>query len=606
MMPLDCPSEVASIARASGETARDTGLVEWLETDGVGGYASGTLQAQAARRYHGLLVAPLPGTTRRHVFLSGFGEQRHDVSREVRMVRGRHAVLVRFECQQAATLELRPRLPYREADALTIQNDVLDPEAHPIERGIRCRPYAALPELSLTCSREFAFQAEPDWRLGVRFRLDEARGYGGHEDQFSPGVLRVDLPAGGAVVLAATTGAAIGDPAAAWETEEARRAQLSTNPWERAADDFLYHTPEGRLGVIAGYPWFGEWGRDTFLALPGLTLARGRLELCAEGLRGALPFLNKGMLPNIFGTGVPDSHYGSADAALWFARATLLYQRAGGDEQLIRSDLQPAIESIAEAYFAGSELGLHVDNAGLLHAGAPDLNPTWMDAQTSAGPVTPRHGCPVEIAALWCSLLAQLAELATTRKGRQHWKDKSARARSAFKSRFWLESEGRLADVWRDGDVDRAVRPNMVLAAALEFAPLTLKQRRSIVGVATEELLTPRGLRTLSPRDPAYVARYAGGSEERDSGYHQGTVWPWLIGAYVEASLRAWKPTKKRTAELQALLEGFAPELERAGAGHLSEVFDGDAPHTPGGCIAQAWSTAEFLRARRMLAEGHA
>jgi predicted glycogen debranching enzyme len=245
-----------------------------------------------------------------------------------------------------------------------------------------------------------------------------------------------------------------------------------------------------------------------------------------------------------------------------------------------------------------------VDEAGMLLAGASGLNPTWMDAQTSAGPVTPRDGCPVEIAALWCSLLAHLEELAPARAARRAWAARRRAAQRAFVERFWMPADERLADGWRNGARVAALRPNMLLAAALELSPLTRSQRRAVVRAAEEELLTPRGLRTLSPRDPAYVGRYEGGPEERDAAYHQGTVWPWLLGFYVEASLRALPATRARRAALAALLDGLAAELERAGLGHVSEVFDGDAPQRPGGTIAQAWNTAEWLRARRMLAEG--
>ncbi len=626
--------------------------LEWLETDGCGGYASSTALLCHTRRQHGLLVAPIPGAATRYVLLSRFDEvlrdaggHAHELSvarypalfaprgdralrgfelaphpvatyefgqarlvREVRTLRGRHAVLVRYFLEEAPgphTLELRPLLPFREADALTIENDRAHLTATAIPAGVSFQPYTALPALSLTASREAPFEADPVWFRNLRFDADRARGYEGREDEPSPGVLRVTLAPGEDVIIAAATGESVADPRAAWRDSLRRDAKVRDR-LERAADDFLYRTPDGRLGVIAGFPWFLEWGRDTFLALPGLTLARGRHAECAEVLTGALPFLKQGLLPNVFGVGALDSHYGSADAALWFARAVLLFERSGGNKGLVRRELRPALEAIAEAYFAGTELGVHVDQAGMLQAGGPDLNPTWMDAQTSGGPVTPRHGSPVEICALWCSLLAQLRELAASKAAKKTWGERSRAANATFQERFWVASEKRLADVWRDGVQDLAVRPNMVLAASLELAPLTRTQRQAIVRCARAQLLTPRGLRTLAPTDPDYVARYAGGPEQRDAAYHQGSVWPWLLGPYVEATVRAYAPTRARLAELSLLLDGLAPELDRAGLNHVSEVFDGDQPHAPGGTIAQAWNAAEWLRARHLLEEARA
>ena len=680
--PASSPSP-PSRPGSGGSIQADPGLaallsLEWLETDGCGGYAASTPLLCPTRRQHGLLVAPFPGTSRRHVFLSRFdevlsgpGAERDALSvarygqghaprgdralesfelaphpsatfrlgqarlqREVRMVRGRHAVLVRYLLEASSgprILELRPFLPFREADALTIENETLDPGAGEIPRGIRCRPYRELPALALTASEACPFQADPVWARDMVFEADRARGYLGSEDQFSPGLLLLHLEPGEDLILAASIDAPVGEPRKAWERATtggsaarsprraatggaaARSPRARTEPsdslglrLDRAANCFLYRAPGGRLGVIAGFPWFLEWGRDTFLSLPGLTLSRGRTEECAEVLQGAVPFLRDGLLPNVFGADPEDSHYGSADAALWFARAALLYRRAGGSEALVRRELLPALESMAEAYLAGTGLGLRVDEAGMLHAGSPELNPTWMDAQTAAGPVTPRHGCPVEIAALWCSLLAQLEELSMKPGAARHWQARRRAAQRAFRARFWDEERAMLVDVWREDHRDQSVRPNMVLAAALEHAPLTKSQRQAVVRTAERELLTPRGLRTLSPSDPAYRGRYRGGPEERDAAYHQGTVWPWLLGFYVEASLRAFRPTKARLAALQQLVDGLAPELDRAGWGHVSEVFDGDEPHEPGGCFAQAWNTAEWLRARHLLAEGRA
>jgi len=614
---------------------------EWLETDGLGGFACGTSTDVPARRYHGLLVAPLPDTNVRHLFVGDLRERivtasgesvalgpdtlvrfelcpwprwRHragevEVTRELVQVRGRHTTLVRYRVvsDEPVVLDLRPGLACREAGALTFQNDVLDPTATLIDSGIRCRPYASLPPVSITAASdsEWRFSARPQWRTGIEFATDLARGYDGHEDRFSPGSFEVDVQDRATITLACTIDDEVPEPEALWQeaTSSRESAEDRVQRCAQHADDFLYRGPGGRLGVIAGFPWFGEWGRDTFIALPGLTLARGRLEQCAEVLSGAGEYLADGLLPNIFGASKADSHYGSVDASLWFARAVLLYDRAGGDRERLTREYLPALVEIATEYSEGTAsrvAALHIaaDDDMLIHAGAPELNPTWMDAKSTTGAVTPRHGYPVEICALWYSLLAHLVELhkrAGDKAGAKHWKAAAKTAGKAFVARFWSDDRGYLADTWRPNhEIDTSVRPNMVLAAAMELTPLKRNQRRATLERARRDLLTPFGLRTLAPSDPAYEGRYAGDAEARDRAYHQGTVWPWLLGFYCEAWLRV---EPKRRTQLRGLWDRLLADLDHGGLDHVAEVYDGDPPHHRGGTFAQAWSTAELLRA---------
>jgi len=657
--------------------------LEWLETDGCGGYASSTVVGCNRRRYHGLLVAPIPGAAKRHVFLSRledslwaatpiegapgdgqgfalssaawgdvlepkghahlesfealpwprwtfrFGPAR--VERELLLVRGSPTLLVRWRLSGDAPgieLAVRPLLACREADALQVANDVADRATQLVE-GHRCarelRPYRSLPALDVALEADGARWIEgAHWYRDATYALDAERGYEDREDLLAPGVFRCALEPGRWVTLGAAIEGLPRDLAAAFEEQTAARTaaleRARRGPAARlalGADDFLVRVPmrrtdgprRERTGVVAGWPWFLEWGRDAAIALPGLTLARGRVEDCGEALADLAQFLSRGLLPNIFGVGREDSHYGSIDASLWYARAALAYDRAGGDAARLREVLLPALTDIAERYLEGTGLEAGADAEGLIVAGSPELNATWMDARTASGPVTPRHGCAVEVNALWYQLLAHLGELCERfdeRARARAWRALGERAGRSFLERLWLPDEARLADRWVDGAPDRSVRPNMVLAAACELSPLSRDQRAGVVECAERELVTPRGLRTLSPADPAYRGRYAGDVEARDAAYHQGTVWPWLLGSHVEASLRAFPDDRARHARLQDLLEGLDAELERAGLGHVSEVFDGDAPHEPGGTIAQAWNTAELLRARRMLAEGRA
>ncbi len=663
----------------------DTSLTqEWLETDGLGGAASSTVLLCPTRRYHALLMTPRPGSAKRYVWLSRFDETivvagselplsmaRYQglwaplghqalesfelapfprwtwlwggvrVTREVLVPAGQACVLVRWRASGAGSpmkLRLRPLLPFREADGLTVENMALDSRAERFGTrdigGITCQPYGELPKISIAVSRAFEFTTEPVWFRGLEYAVDIERGYGGHEDQFSPGVIDLVLPDGADVVVQANLGAPLADPAARFERESQRRiAELAAVRARRAptqgvlfasekprdtalvaldvrsaldlgADAFLYCTETGRRGVIAGWPWFGEWGRDTYISLPGLLAARGRNGELGDALAGALDFLRDGLLPNVFAATPSESHYGSVDASLWFARAVRFHEAAGADMRAVAERFLPALLEIATCYRDGTGLGIRADETGLLVAGSPNLNATWMDARIEGVPVTPRNGAPVEIEALWIFLVAYVDHLLTA-VGRtseaQPWRALRTAAASEFMRRFWLEGEDRLADVWREEGVDRALRPNQVLAAALEWSPLSRAQRGLVAKSAAEVLLVPRGLRTLDPRDPAYVGRYGGDEHQRDRAYHQGTAWPWLVGSFVEAWLRGVGDSANDRAYLREVLDGFAPHLAEAGLMHVSEVFSGDAPHTPGGCFAQAWSTAELLRAYALL-----
>ncbi|HUP25728.1 MAG TPA: amylo-alpha-1,6-glucosidase [Thermoanaerobaculia bacterium] len=651
---------ILSLTREQCLELHDSLRKEWLETDGCGGFASSTVLLCPTRRYHGLLVAPAPGLDRRHSFLSRFEETVHgeghefpismaryptlwyphghrsiagfalrpyptfeyhigpvSITRELLMVRGAPVVLCRYLARfphAELQLRLRPLLTCREADALTHENLALDPRVRRFPLGVSVRPYAALPAVSFTVGgAPPSFEADPVWSRQVEYQRDLVRGYDGHEDQFSPGWFDLPLHAGRELVVAATIAEPVDDPLALWREEARRRetAALSVAPGfrgrlELAAEDFLYRDANRRLAVVAGFPWFGEWGRDTFLSLPGLLLARGRVEECGEALEGSLRYLRDGAMPNVIGPTPESSSYDSLDSALWFAWATAEYAAQGGSSNRLERSLRPAIEEIAASLLGGRAPGLSVDPDGLVVNEPPSQAATWMDARSQGDLLTPRWGCPVEVNALWYALLCFL-ERRHREAGRDSeaaaWDVRRRRAALAFLERLWLES-GYLADRWQDGVADPAVRPNMVVAAALAESPLSQEQRVAVVERVERELLTPVGLRTLSPEDPAYEGRYSGGPERRDHAYHQGTAWPWLLGFYVEACLRARGRRADEVARLRSLLDGFSDQLQVHGLLHVSEVHDGDPPYRPGGAPAQAWSTAELLRAYHLLEGG--
>jgi len=552
---------------------------------------------------------PLPTWT----FATGFGTVERTVAFRRQEGEQTPVMLVRWRnrSEHAIRLQVRPLLGWCNVDHLKAARDDFDATVHARGASWGFRPTDELPQLWLTCDGVSAFQGEANWYRGFDYAIDKVRGYDHVGDRWSPGVLEVDLGPG----QVTTAAFALEDPCDAPSDAFDAAEQVAVTEWQKAnaaehplcarlalgAEDFLYRGVGDRVGVLAGFPWFGEWGRDVFLALPGLTLARGRVDQCVEVMNGCLPFLRDGLLPNIYGKDIATSNYGSCDAALWFALAAIRFADAGHDPDYVRDELVPAIRSIALAYERGTRLGLKLATDGLLEAGSEELNATWMDAQTSQGPVTPRDGLPVEIQAVWYALLSFLAEQETEEE--EWFAGMRDRCGKSFVKQFWLRDVKSLADRVHDGVADAKVRPNMLVAAALSRSPLSNVQRQGVVKMAKAHLVTPCGMRTLSPEDEDYIGVYGGGLEGRDNAYHQGTVWPWPAGFFVEAALRA-APKKSRKKEAKELLawldEMLEGEMARAGLDHVNEVFDGDLPHRPGGTFAQAWNTGELLRAHKL------
>ncbi len=641
--------------------SRPWDLREWLETDGLGGYAMGTVSGIRTRRYHALLTAAARPPTQRTVLVNGLevwidlprgpvflSSQRYapDVTHPngAERVRGFEvgpwprwcfdldgAGVVEqelFLCRDApllvlawrtidatapARLSVRPLLSGRDHHALHQENPHFGFAAEGRNGRLRWRLYPGLPPL--VAHSNGGFDADPRWYKNFLYEEERARGFDHLEDLASPGVFRWTLGADPAVlILAAETSASeprSSAPSALHLYErlraaEEKRRRAFPSPLARAADSYLVRRGSGH-SIIAGYPWFADWGRDTFISLRGLCLAAGRLEEARTALGEWEGALSEGMLPNRFPDGDEPLEYNSVDAPLWWiiaADATRLAFAQGG-HRLPAKDLaalEAATQAILEAYERGTRHGIRADDDGLLAAGEPGLQLTWMDAKVGGQVITPRIGKPVEVQALWLNALAIGA--AHDRR----WRRVLERGRTAFAKRFWNPARHCLHDVvdtdHRSGAIDDRMRPNQLFAVGgLPLVLLPRDRARALVEAVAQHLLTPMGLRTLAPGHPEYRPRYEGGPEARDGAYHQGTVWPWLIGPFVEAWLRTHpRPSgtgARRRAWETTLRDHLAPlsrHLVEIGFGHLPEIADAEPPHRPRGCPFQAWSLAEWLR----------
>lgn len=631
--------------------------LEWLDTNGIGGYASSTIVGCHTRRYHGLLVVRLaeppgkfvllskvedslfsedqeymlgvhkyPGAfhPRGHRYQSAFEQAevpRFDyqlggttLRKELALVEGSDTVLLHYTASKnrvAARLRVKPLLAYRDFHALTRENIQFRVRTYPAEQGFMIDPYQNLPRLHVRIGGTFQHLPTPVWYRNFEYVVEARRGFDCHEDLFCAGVIECELPVGEPVVLAASTGPVERDPRELWAEEierrqarvRGRRGSHLERELARSARQFFTAGAAGGRTVTAGYPWFLEWGRDAMIALPGLTLGAGDDGLFLEVLETFAAKERSGLLPNFIGETPERDAYNSADAALWLAWAVQQYLERTGDHDGVRAKLFDTLKRIFRCTRDGAAPGLGLTAEGLLTAGSPDENLTWMDARVDGAPVTPRHGCAVELSALWYNLVRFVEEL-----GERHGDPVAAEARAAaegfpaaFLAAFWMPDEERLGDVWRDGELDRSMRPNQVFAVSLPHSPLDRDRALCVLRAVRRELVTPLGLRTLSPREPGYIGRYQGGPAERDRAYHNGTVWPFLLGHFADAWLRLTEHPVFAIEKLSEYRDRLAEHLDEGCLGSIAEVFDGDPPPLPGGAPSQAWSVAETLRMSHLI-----
>ncbi|HEY0467038.1 MAG TPA: amylo-alpha-1,6-glucosidase, partial [Polyangiaceae bacterium] len=524
------------------------------------------------------------------------------------VLHGSPTVLLSFRLEgdaQGVRLCLRPFLSGRDFHALQHENSVFRFEPELQGSRLRFSPYPGVPSIDMLTNGTYTHA--PEWYRNFRYAEEAERGLDCDEDLAAPGVLSFDLSAGPAIWIssAVTPGEPLPEGvtaqsflASSQRRERARRSAFA-NPLERAADSYLVARGSGRT-IVAGYPWFCDWGRDTFIALRCMCLTTRRFSEARDILVEWSQVVSEGMLPNLFPDDNGKPEYNSVDASLWYViAANELLNDPQGSSLLSLADqqaLQGAILAIVSGYGRGTRFGIRRDADGLLACGEPGVQLTWMDAKVGGHVVTPRCGKPVEIQALWLNALAAAAALAPAFAG---W---LSDARAAFEPRFWNEASGSLNDVvdvdHQPGRVDASLRPNQIFAAGgLPLSLLSPERARRVIDTVERQLLTPIGLRSLAPSEPAYVPHYQGNAWHRDTAYHQGTVWPWLMGPFVEAWLKSRGNTDsaKREAE-QRFIAPLRAHLNRAGIGHVSEIADAEAPHTPRGCPFQAWSVSELVR----------
>jgi predicted glycogen debranching enzyme len=629
--------------------------LEWLETNGCGGFASGTVAGANTRRYHGLLLVVPPPECHRYMLVNHLEEWLHlddraisistnlypgvihpqgyshcisfsstpwptwtftfddrTVSREILCVRGQSTVVVRWRlltpARDSIELRVRPKLTSREYHALHHENGSLSPEATVTAQRVTWQPYHDLP--AVQCSHTGSYHHLPEWYRQVQFPMEQERGLDFQEDWWSPGELLFHLESSREQALALTSEVVddieIGDLIRKESVRRVKRHKVEKDPdrfaeaLRQGVETFLVRQGSKQT-VIAGYPWFADWGRDTFISLPGLFLVTGQYEAGWDIIQSFIPFVSEGMVPNRFPDLGKDPDYNAIDASLWFIHAVDRYLAYSKDTSRVRLVAWPAIRQILDGYRQGTRYNIKMDIDGLISGGMPGVQLTWMDAKIRDWVVTPRHGKPVEIQALWLRAL-QVGACLATQFGEHDYaagcREDRRRALTSFRTRFWYQGGQYLYDTidGPEGD-DSSIRPNQVYAISLCNDLLTHEQATQVLQLVKEQLLTPVGLRTLSPQDRRYRPRYEGGPRERDSAYHQGTVWPFLLGCFVTAWVSTFGRTSKTKREARSFLKGIEAHLREACLGHVSEIFDGDEPHAPRGCPAQAWSLAEPLRA---------
>lgn len=623
---------------------------EMIRSSRSGAYACTTIINSNTRKYHGLLVVPQKLLDNElHVLLSSLDETviQHNaefnlgihkypggiyspkghkylrdfesdpipmliyrvgdvvLKKEILFSHNNVRLLIRYtllDVNTPTTLRFRPLLAFRNRHQLSKANLDATTGFDPVINGIMMQIYRGYTPICMQFSKEVEYTHVPDWYYNIEYQEEQERGYAYQEDLLVPGYFEVQMERGESIVFAAGINE-VKPRGLSKSFNDEMRYRIPRNSFDNclinSAQQFI--VKQGKhTEVVAGYPWFGRWGRDTFISLTGLTLELEDSVTCRAVIDTMLSELKGPLFPNV-GSG-SETALNSVDASLWFFRALQDYTIYTRRQEKIWGDYGKKIKMIIDGFIAGTHFNIAMDSDGLIYAGEKGVALTWMDAVVDGTPVTPRTGKAVEINALWYNALRfsiEMAEIGKDEKYAAKLHEIVSRIEQSFVETFWNSQQNCLYD-YVDGDYrDDAIRPNQVFAAALPYSLLSEEQIKSVLDVIKAELLTPRGLRTLSPQHPAYKGTYYGDQGQRDSAYHQGTVWPWLLGAFAEAWLKVYGKDGK--AFITKLYHGFEPVMHEHGIGSVSEIYDGNPPHTPRGAISQAWSVAELLRIRGML-----
>lgn len=623
---------------------------EWLETNGLGGWSSSSIIGCNTRRYHGLLVAATKPPTERTVLLSKldetiiinnerfelgvndyggvisptgnqflktfskelFPQWEYEVNgirlkKTIAMIHGENTVVIIYHVLKAKkifNMELLPLVAGRFYHSL----QQAGPQMHwdvDFENGrFHNKPDGVLDIYINIPGSSYAHT--PRWFNNFIYAVEKYRGQDFTEDLFNHGIFSVNLGKGDSLGIIISTENTNGKDAHALLAKESLRRQslLNGQPDDEtlqqlvlAADQFIVKRGADLKTVIAGYHWFTDWGRDTMISLPGLCLSTGRYADAKKILAAFASSVSMGMLPNRFQDNGEAPEYNNVDGTLWYFIAVYKYLQASNDKKFVLHEILPVLKDIIEWHYKGTRYNIHVEEDGLLYSGEEGVQLTWMDAKVGDWVVTPRRGKAVEIQALWYNALRIYEDLLSLNKEEMEAgliAEKAALARQNFIVQFWNADDDCLYDVV-DGDMkDRSIRPNQLFAISLPHVLLDEKKAKSVLKIVEEKLYTPVGLRSLPADDPRYIGIYGGDAMHRDSSYHQGTVWSWLLGAYVDGVMKSEDRSKKTKAK--KIIDAFKYHLNEGCIGSVSEIFDADAPHHPRGCIAQAWGVAEVLR----------
>ena len=616
---------------------------EILRCSRTGTFSTTTLAGLNTRKYHGLFIVPQDKFNHeRHVLVSNLNETivvndmdfhisvhqykggainpkgnkylqhftadniplyqyrvgKFNFTKEFLLLNDADRVIIKYtilDDYESAAIQFEPMLAFRNIHALTHCNDAANTGYQPVENGVGFCMYHDYTPVYIQCSEEITYQHNPVWHKDIEYEEELNRGYEGHEDLFVPGHITAQVANKELYITIGTEPIDPKEIAKLYKAESKRHTARSSffNCLQNAAEQFIVQRG-GKTEIIAGYPWFGRWGRDTFIALPGLTLALGRHQLCKQIMDDMIADMRDGLFPNI-GEG-NEAAYNSVDAPLWFFRTLQLYAEKTRSKRKVWEEYGPVMRRILDAYRHGTLNGIRRLDNGLIYAGGPGLALTWMDAIVNGQPVTPRTGCQVEINALWYNAVKFCLDLARVAKDTEftaEWEPLIQDFPAVFKETFWSKDLGYLAD-YVDGDYKNfQVRPAMMIAASLPYTPVSEKIRQLILKRTCEELLTEKGIRTLSPDDPAYKGHYHGNQAERDAAYHQGTCWPWLLYPFTDGMLAVYQD--QAIPVLKKILYHFDSCMTQYGISTVAEITDGDPPYKPNGCISQAWSVAALL-----------